>query len=163
MNKSGIMTQDDMCIYKENGVVKALGWDIHSNLLKNDIPISTYYQSGGSIDSRVDNLAIPAGLVILNNTIDSKANVTNTRDMFISTTSPFDIHRNKLLNGGSKDGKNGSDVIEESLYEKLLGLSNRKKYLPHKTRKRKKNRRGASQNEQSKSKRKNKTRSKKNN
>lgn len=143
MSDSNLMTQDDMCVYKENGVVKALGWDIHSNLLKNDVPISTYYQSGGGIESTIKNLAVPAGLVILNNAIDSKTNSTSTKDIFQSVTSPFDIFSDKEMAGGDnekvKNKKNSNsetnDVITESLYDKLLGLSNRKKYLPHKTRK----------------------------
>ena len=143
MSDSNLMTQDDMCIYKENGVVKALGWDIHSNLLKNDVPISTYYQSGGGIENSIKNLAVPAGLVILKNTIDSKTNSTSIKDIFHSVTSPFDIFSHNEMNGGNnekeKNKKSGktdmSDVITESLYEKLLGLSHRKKYLPHKTRK----------------------------
>lgn len=140
MSDSNLMTQDDMCVYKENGVVKALGWDIHSNLLKNDVPISTYYQSGGGIESSVKNLAVPAGLVILKNAIDSKTNSTSTKDIFQSVTSPFDIFSHKEISGGDKENKKNStsdtnDVITESLYDKLLGLSNRKKYLPHKTRK----------------------------
>ena len=85
-------------------------------------------------------MAVPAGLVILKNTIDSKTNSNSTKDIFQSVTSPFDIFSHKEMAGGDNENKKNSksdtsDVVTESLYDKLLGLSNRKKYLPHKTRK----------------------------
>ena len=105
------MENDDMCIYKKDGQIKALGWNINSELLQNDFPLAAHHQTGGGGASTIQNLAVPAGLIILQNMIDS------------NTKSPL----NDLLEEPR--------VISEDLYDKLLNLAGRKKRSSHDTRK----------------------------
>lgn len=139
MSETNLMTQNDMCIYKENGKVKALGYSINSKFLKNDIPISSHYQSGGSADSAGKELAIPAGLFFLKKTVDANTKLSSTKDLFEKSNSLLNSDTDKIIEGGKKI-KN-KDVIGKSLYEKLLLLSNRKEInntknnTKHKTRK----------------------------
>jgi hypothetical protein len=106
---------EDFCVYKSGGVVKSLGWNINSSLLQNDMPIAAYNQTGGGIHSAIQNLAIPAGLILLQNSIHSKTNPINN-----------------LLEA--------PQVIGEELYNKLLNLAGRKKRVSHDTRKKRKKR-----------------------
>ena len=106
-----------MIFNKKDGNVTALGWNIQSDLLQNDFPLSAHMQSGGGVESNVlQNLAIPAGLIILKNMID-----TNTK-------SPI------------KDLIEEPAVIGDGLFDKLLSLAARKKRSSHDTRKHKKKR-----------------------
>ena len=103
-----------MCIYKQDDKVKSLGWNINSELLQNDLPIAAYHQQqggGAGTAAALQDLAIPAGLIILKNMVDS-----NTK---------FPL--NELL----EEPK----IMGEDLYSKLLGLAGRKNRLSHDTRK----------------------------
>ena len=112
---NSIFQEEDFCIYKSNGQVKSLGWNINSKLLQNDMPIAAYNQSGGGANSALQNLAVPAGLILLQNSIYSKTN-------------PID----NIL----EEPK----AIGEELYSKLLKLAGRKKRVSHDTRKKRKKR-----------------------
>ena len=102
---------EDFCVYKSGGAVKSLGWNINSSLLQNDMPIAAYNtQTGGGINSTIQNLAIPAGLILLQNSIHSKTNPINN-----------------LLEA--------PQVIGEELYDRLLMLAGRKNRVSHNTRK----------------------------
>ena len=59
-----------MIFNKTNGKITACGWNINSNLLQNDFPLAANSQVGGGAGA-VQNLAVPAGLIILQNMIDS--------------------------------------------------------------------------------------------
>ena len=77
------MDNDDFCVYKENGNVKALGWDINSNMLCNDFPLAACCQSNngkGDDMNKLENLAIPAGLILLKNSIDSNTHIKDLID-----------------------------------------------------------------------------------
>jgi len=104
------MDTNDMIFNKTNGKITAGGWNINSNLLQNDFPLAANSQVGGGAGA-VQNLAVPAGLIILQNMIDS------------NTKSPL----NDLLEEPR--------VIGEDLYDKLLNLAGRKKRTSHDTRK----------------------------
>ena len=104
------MNSYDMIFNKKDGKITALGWNVNSKLLQNDFPIAAYSQVGGGTGA-VQNLAVPAGLIILQNMIDS------------NTKSPL----NDLLEEPR--------VISEDLYDKLLNLAGRKKRSSHDTRK----------------------------
>ena len=104
------MDTNDMIFNKTNGKITAGGWNINSDLLQNDFPLAANSQVGGG-NGAVQNLAVPAGLIILQNMIDS-----NTK---------FPL--NDLL----EEPK----VIGEDLYDKLLNLAGRKKRTSHDTRK----------------------------
>jgi hypothetical protein len=104
------MDTNDMIFNKTNGKITACGWNINSNLLQNDFPLAANSQVGGGAGA-VQNLAVPAGLIILQNMIDS-----NTKSQL-----------NDLLEEPR--------VIGEDLYDKLLNLAGRKKRTSHDTRK----------------------------
>ncbi len=104
------MCSNDMIFNKENGKVTALGWNINSELLQNDFPLAAQSQVGGGTGT-VQDLAVPAGLIILKKMIDS-----NTK-----------VPLNDLL----EEPK----TIGEDLYDKLLNLAGRKKRILHTTRK----------------------------
>ena len=104
------MDSNDMIFNKTDGKITSAGWCINSDLLQNDFPLAAQYQVGGG-SGAVQNLAVPAGLIILQNMIDS------------NTKSPL----NDLLEEPR--------VIGEDLYDKLLNLAGRKKRSSHKTRK----------------------------
>jgi len=105
------MDINDMIFNKQDGKITALGWDINSKLLQNDFPLAAQGQVGGGASGTIQNLAVPAGLIILQNMIDS-----NTKSSL-----------NDLL----EEPK----VIGEDLYDKLLNLAGRKKRSSHNTRK----------------------------
>jgi hypothetical protein len=94
------MKSNDMIFNKADGKVTAVGWNVNSELLQNDFPLSANVQVGGGV---IQNLAVPAGLIILKNMIDS------------NTKSPL----NDLLEEPA--------VIGENLYDTLLSLAGRKK------------------------------------
>ena len=99
-----------MIFNKTDGKITSAGWRIDSDLLQNDFPLAAQHQVGGG-SGAVQNLAVPAGLIILQNMIDS------------NTKSPL----NDLLEEPR--------VIGEDLYDKLLNLAGRKKRTQHSTRK----------------------------
>ena len=107
------MNEDDLCVYREGNHVKACGWSINSKLLCNDIPLAAYQRGGGDNKkgggSALQNLAIPAGLILLQNSIDSHTSFKNI------------IEEPK--------------IIGEDLYNKLLNLSEKKKRILFNTRK----------------------------
>ncbi|RZD41655.1 MAG: hypothetical protein CXT73_04525 [Methanobacteriota archaeon] len=104
------MDSNDMIFNKTDGKITSAGWCINSDLLQNDFPLAAQHQVGGG-SGAVQNLAVPAGLIILQNMIDS------------NTKSPL----NDLLEEPR--------VIGEDLYDKLLNLAGRKKRTSHDTRK----------------------------
>ena len=93
------MDDEDMCVYKENGIIKSLGWNINSSFLQNDMPLAACHQAGGGLGEGLQNLAIPMGLILLKNTIDS------------NTKKPM----TELIDEPA--------VIGEDMYSKLLGLA----------------------------------------
>ena len=105
------MNTDDMIFNKKDGKVTAVGWDINSELLQNDFPLSAHAQSGGGNGSALQNLAVPAGLILLKNMIDS------------NTKNPI------------RDLLEEPKIIGEDLFDKLLNLAARKKRISHDTRK----------------------------
>jgi hypothetical protein len=56
-----INPQEDLVIYKENGVIMSGGYSIDSVLLKNNISD----QLGGSMDNEFTDLAVPIGLLYI--------------------------------------------------------------------------------------------------
>jgi len=82
-------TESDMIFNKHNG---ALGFDVNSILLKSDNnPINDIKQKGGSFNHLLNDLAVPAGLLFLQQTIN---NVNyNHNDNYIN-----DSLYNKLIN-----------------------------------------------------------------
>ena len=107
-----IFSSEDMIFNKKNGQVTAGGWNINSELLQNDFPLSASAQSGGGKGGgSLENLAVPAGLIILKNMIDS------------NTKNPI------------KDLLEEPKVIGDGLFDKLLSLAARKKRSSHDTRK----------------------------
>ena len=104
------MDSNDMIFNKTDGKITAAGWSVHSDLLQNDFPLAAHCQVGGGTGA-VQNLAVPAGLIILQNMIDS-----NTKSSL-----------NDLLEEPR--------VISEDLYDKLLNLAGRKKRTSYDTRK----------------------------
>ena len=58
-----IFSSEDMIFNKKNGQVTAGGWNINSELLQNDFPLSASAQSGGGRKGggSLENLAVPAG------------------------------------------------------------------------------------------------------
>ena len=107
-----IFSSEDMIFNKKNGQVTAGGWNINSELLQNDFPLSANAQSGGGKGGgSLETLAVPAGLIILKNMIDS------------NTKNPI------------KDLIEEPKVIGDGLFDKLLSLAARKKRSSHDTRK----------------------------
>jgi len=104
------MDTHDMIFNKTKDGITAGGWNINSELLQNDFPLVAHSQSGGG-SGVVQNLAVPAGLIILQNMIDS------------NTKNPI------------KDLIEEPKVIGDGLFDKLLSLAARKKRSSHDTRK----------------------------
>ena len=100
------ITADDLVITKEGKNVMSGGYKIDNIFLQNNIsPFKTDNsdnQEGGNVSSIFSNLAVPAGLLLL----QQNTNKTTFTNMY-----------NKENNG----------VIDSSLYDKLLGISNSKK------------------------------------
>ena len=68
-------TESDMIFNKDN---RAVGFDVNSILLKSDYnPINHIKQKGGSFNHLLNDLAVPAGLLFLQQTINKK--YTHTR------------------------------------------------------------------------------------
>jgi hypothetical protein len=116
------LVENDFCVYKSGNQVKALGWNINSSLLRNDTPIASYNMQTGGADSKfskggglIENLAVPAGLILLRNVIESNTNITDTI--------------------------NEPQIIGQDLYDRLLELSGEKRKV-HKTRSNKKGKKG---------------------
>jgi len=110
------LVENDFCVYKSGNEVKALGWNINSSLLRNDIPIASYnIQKGGDLNSKtskggaIEHLAVPAGLILLRNVIESNTNIININEV---------------------------KIIGKNLYDRLLELSGEKRKV-HKTRNKK--------------------------
>jgi hypothetical protein len=101
------MDSDDMIFNKTGGKVTALGWTVNSQLLQNDFPLSAHCQSGGG--SAIQGLAVPAGLILLQNMIDSNTNMSSLLE--------------------------APKVIGHNLYDKLLTLAGRKKRMLRDSRK----------------------------
>jgi hypothetical protein len=115
------MNDDDFCFYKEGNCVKAMGWDINSPLLCSDTPIASY--QSGDTKAVLQNLAIPAGLILLQNRINSN---TSFKDII----EPGIVGESKII----EEPK----TIGDDLYTKLLQLGERKKRMLRDTRKRRK-------------------------
>tara|TARA_B100000674_G_C37846336_1_gene917798 strand:+ start:26 stop:436 length:411 start_codon:yes stop_codon:yes gene_type:complete len=100
------ITADDLVITKEGKNVMSGGYKIDNLFLQNNIsPFKTdnsNNQEGGNVSSIFNNLAVPAGLLLL----QQKTNKTTFSNMY-----------NKENNG----------VIDSSLYDKLLNIASGKK------------------------------------
>tara|TARA_X000000368_G_C22999642_1_gene698365 strand:- start:1006 stop:1416 length:411 start_codon:yes stop_codon:yes gene_type:complete len=100
------ITANDLVITKEGKNVMSGGYKIDNIFLQNGIsPFktdNTNNQEGGNISSMFSNLAVPAGLLLLQQKTNKKTftNMYNT---------------------------NNTQVIDSSLYDKLLGIVNSKK------------------------------------
>ena len=108
---SSVISNDDMIFNKKDGNITAMGWNINSELLQNDFPLAANFQSGGGQGEVLQNLAVPAGLILLKNMIDS------------NTKKPI------------RDLLEEPKVIGDGLFDKLLSLAGRKKRSSHDTRK----------------------------
>lgn len=105
------------------GEINSAGFSIENSLLKNgESPMTTLNDKfGGSITKNLSDLAVPAGLYILNNSISKPDIDTNEMD-----TNEIDT--------------NEIDTISETLYSKLLNLAKfkeRKKTRKHISKKKK--------------------------
>jgi len=100
------ITANDLVITKEGKNVMSGGYKIDNIFLQNNIsPFKTDNsdnQEGGNISSMFSNLAVPAGLLLL----QQKTNKKTFSNMY---------------------NKDNNQVIDSSLYDKLLGISNSKK------------------------------------
>ena len=113
------ITSEDLVITKEGKNVMSGGYKIDNLFLENDIsPLTTdnsKNQEGGNISSMFSNLAVPAGLLLLQQKINKKtfSNMYN---------------------------KDSSEVIDSNLYDKLLGIASGKKEKKVKKERKKKTR-----------------------
>ena len=100
------ITADDLVITKEGNNVMSGGYKIDNLFLQNNIsPFKTdnsNNQEGGNVSSIFNNLAVPAGLLLL----QQKTNKTTFSNMY---------------------NKENSGVIDSSLYDKLLNIASGKK------------------------------------
>lgn len=100
------ITPDDLVITKEGKNIMSGGYKIDNLFLQNNIsPFKTdnsNNQEGGNISSMFSNLAVPAGLLLL----QQKTNKKTFTNMY---------------------NKDSSEVIDSSLYDKLLGIASGKK------------------------------------
>lgn len=100
------ITADDLVITKEGKNVMSGGYKIDNLFLQNNIsPFKTdnsSNQEGGNVSSMFSNLAVPAGLLLL----QQKTNKKTFSNMY---------------------NKASSEVIDSSLYDKLLGIASGKK------------------------------------
>ena len=100
------ITPEDLVITKEGKNVMSGGYKIDNLFLENNIsPLSTdnsNNQEGGNISSMFSNLAVPAGLLLL----QQKVNKHTFSNMY---------------------NKDTSQVVDSSLYDKLLGIASGKK------------------------------------
>ena len=105
------ITPDDLVITKEGKNVMSGGYKIDNLFLENNIsPLTTdnsKNQEGGNISSMFSNLAVPAGLLLL----QQKVNKHTFSNMY---------------------NKDSSEVIDSSLYDKLLGIASGKKEVSSK-------------------------------
>jgi len=100
------ITPEDLVITKEGKNVMSGGYKIDNLFLENNIsPLSTdnsNNQEGGNISSMFSNLAVPAGLLLL----QQKVNKHTFSNMY---------------------NKDTSQVVDSSLYDKLLSIASGKK------------------------------------
>ena len=100
------ITSEDLVITKEGKNVMSGGYKIDNLFLQNNIsPFKTdnsSNQEGGNVSSMFSNLAVPAGLLLL----QQKTNKKTFSNMY---------------------NKASSEVIDSSLYDKLLGIASGKK------------------------------------
>lgn len=103
-NNSKIVEDDDFIFYKENGKIMSGGFNVESILLKKNLsPISTYNYNNiqtSNVSDLFKNLTIPSGLYF-----------------FEQKSIPCDGYK---YDDNSDD--NNEEVIENSLYDKLLSL-----------------------------------------
>lgn len=130
------ITADDLVITKEGKTVMSGGYKIDNLFLQNNIsPFKTdnsSNQEGGNISSMFSNLAVPAGLLLL----QQKTNKKTFSNMY---------------------NKENTEVIESSLYDKLLnvasGKKEKKEKKPKQERKRKTRTKKSSSNKKTRKKR----------
>ena len=100
------ITPEDLVITREGKNVMSGGYKIDNLFLENNIsPLSTdnsNNQEGGNISSMFSNLAVPAGLLLL----QQKVNKHTFSNMY---------------------NKDNSQVVDSSLYDKLLSIASGKK------------------------------------
>ena len=113
------ITANDLVITREGKNVMSGGYKIDNLFLQNNIsPLKTdnsSNQEGGNISSMFSNLAVPAGLLLLQQKTNKKtfSNMYNT---------------------------NNSELIDSSLYDKLLNIASGKKEKKEKKERKKKTR-----------------------
>lgn len=113
------ITANDLVITREGKNVMSGGYKIDNLFLQNNIsPLKTdnsSNQEGGNISSMFSNLAVPAGLLLLQQKTNKKtfSNMYNT---------------------------NNSELIDSSLYDKLLNIASGKKEKKEKRERKKKTR-----------------------
>ena len=102
------ITPNDLVVFKEGNNIMSGGYKIDSLFLKNNIPpiqnSNINLQKGGDITSLFSNLAVPAGLLLL----QQKAPKKNIQTLY-------------------EERK----VVDSSLYDKLLDHVHKKKRIPH--------------------------------
>lgn len=122
------ITPDDLVITKEGKNVMSGGYKIDNLFLENNIsPLTTdnsENQEGGNISSMFSNLAVPAGLLLL----QQKVNKHTFSNMY---------------------NKDSSEVIDSSLYDKLLDIASGKKEVSSKKEKKLKVKKRATRKKQS--------------
>ena len=100
------ITPDDLVITKEGKNVMSGGYKIDNIFLQNNIsPFKTdnsSNQEGGNVSSMFSNLAVPAGLLLL----QQKTNKKTFSNMY---------------------NKENNEIIDSSLYDKLLNIASGKK------------------------------------
>ena len=113
------ITPDDLVITKEGKNVMSGGYKIDNIFLQNNIsPFKTdnsSNQEGGNVSSMFSNLAVPAGLLLL----QQKTNKKTFSNMY---------------------NKENSEVIDSSLYDKLLNIASGRKEKTNKKPKKERNR-----------------------
>jgi hypothetical protein len=110
-----VFSASDMVFTNKGGKVTAGGYAITSNLLSNKESVCTTHvgqaQGGGGVGTILNGLAVPAGLLLLQQNMGKKYPVSKTKD--------------------------ASDVVSKSLYDDLLDLVSVGKPSTRSTRKQK--------------------------
>jgi len=118
-----MLEHTDLTIIKNaEGFPTALGYPINSILLKNDKPLfvggkGKSKSNSNNNDTDFDNLAVPAGLVCMTETI-----CKTPHEMGMDMNTDFDMHMPTYASD-----MDNSELISDSLYDKLLALAEEKK------------------------------------
>jgi hypothetical protein len=122
-----MLSYSDLTVFKNtDGGAMALGYPIHSLLLQNDKPL--FMRGGKKRENKTheheeqdyEDLAVPAGLVCMTQTICKSANKMEANDMGAN-----DIGAN-VYDMGANDIEANGDIVPEGLYERLMALAETK-------------------------------------